>query len=89
MFRVMKRRTIKTKQMWKTFTVRSENQKRTSRTKTKELRSQIERRTRVILIAHLKFLFTMRIRQSLKSISIFIEPVVSRKVITQIEVNIR
>lgn len=74
LFLVMKSKTISTKEIWNTFTVSNENQNKISKTKTKELLSQIDRSTLVIFIAHLKFLFTISIRHNLNKIYTFIEP---------------
>lgn len=87
LFFVIKSKTMTTKDIWNTLTVRRENQNKTSNTKTNELLSQIDLRTRVILIAHLKFLFTIRIRHILKAIYIFKDAVFSKKVIKQMEKN--
>jgi hypothetical protein len=77
-----------TNEIWKRLTVSNANQNSTSRTNTKELLNQIDRRIYVILIASLKFLLTIKIKQSLSSILISKEAECSKKVIAQIERNI-
>jgi hypothetical protein len=83
----IKSKTMITNEMWKRLTVSNANQKSTSRTNTKELLSQIDRSTSVMLIASLKFLLTIKIKQSLSNILISKEAECSKKVIAQIERN--
>jgi hypothetical protein len=83
----IKSRTIITNEIWKRLTVSRANQNKTRRTNTKELLNQIDRRTYVMLIASLKFLLTINIKQSLNNILISNEAECYRKVIAQIEKN--
>lgn len=69
----MNSRTISTNEIWNRFTVSSENQNNTNNTNTNELLNHIERRTRVMFIANLKFLFTINIIHNLNKICKFID----------------
>lgn len=85
----MNSKTMITKDIWNRFTVKRENQNRTISTNTNDERSQIERRTCVILIANLKFLLTIKIKHNLNKIYNLIDALCYSMVITQIAANIK
>lgn len=78
-----------TNEIWNRLTVSSENQNKTIRTNTNDERSQIERRTCVILIANLKFLLTINIKHNLNKIYNLIDAVCYNVVIMQIAANMK
>lgn len=89
LFFVINKSTMSTKAIWNRLTVNKENQNKTNSTKTNELLNHMDLKTRVILMAHLKFLLTIKIKHKRNTIYNCTDWLFSINVIRQMEKNIR